>query len=225
MPRALARKTALTGPASIVNSSPMHIPPRRAIMLALMLPFFLAACGNWERVDRTPIEPLRYDHLIKLRLNVAVVHVEEHFVSSGRGVVSASAHPPLIEALRQMAQDRLLAAGTTGHAVLIIKRADILQTGRSLDGQMDVELALFGPNTIRVAYAEAQVYRRQGNASTAREALHEMTRQMMDAINVELEFQARRNLRDWLLPADAPRAPADTIPAPVDRQELLPPRR
>ncbi|MSP05569.1 MAG: hypothetical protein EXR05_10150 [Acetobacteraceae bacterium] len=205
----------------------MHTLPRRTVLLALLLPALLAACGVWERADppAKPIEPLRYDHLTKLRLNVAVMDVEDHFLPGGPGDISASVPTTPAHALRQMAQDRILAVGTTGRAVLVIKRAALVRSGKGLEGQMDVELALFGPNTIRAAFAEAQVYRRQGDASTSREALHELTRQMMDTMNVELEFQARRNLREWILPFDALGNPANTIPAPVDREELSPLKR
>ena len=211
----------------MTNSSAMHILPRRAALLALLLALPLAACGSWERADRPArtIEALRYDHLTKLRLNVAVVDVEDHFRPGGPGDISANAPTPPAQALRQMAQDRILAVGTTGRAVLVIKRAALVQSGKGLDGQMDVELALFGPDTIRAAYAEAQVYRRRGSASTTREALHDMTKEMMDVMNVELEFQARRNLREWIQPENAPGNPADTIPAPVDQEDLSPLKR
>ena len=46
-------------------------------------------------------------------------------------------------------------------------------------------------------------------------ALYDMTRAMMDDMNVELEFQIRRSLRDWL--QDPTAAPP---PAPVEQQEL-----
>jgi hypothetical protein len=42
----------------------------------------------------------------------------------------------------------------------------------------------------------------------------------MDRMNVELEFQARRSLRDWLLP-DAPAAEK----VDVQQQDLGPPKR
>ena len=51
-------------------------------------------------------------------------------------------------------------------------------------------------------------------------ALYDMTRAMMDDMNVEFEFQARRALRDWLQSAEA--APA---PAPVQQQDLPSPAR
>jgi len=40
----------------------------------------------------------------------------------------------------------------------------------------------------------------------------------MDSMNVELEFQTRRALRDWLM------GTPDVTPAPVERQDLAPPQ-
>jgi hypothetical protein len=213
----------LTIRGDIAKSAAMNTSPRRA----LLLPLFLAACGVWERPDRSSqsIEPLQYDHLTKLRLNVAVVDVEERFVPGGPNDVSAKAPTPPVAALRRMAQDRLQAMGGNGRAVLIIKRASLIEARGSYEGAMDVELAVFGPEGGRVAYAEARVSRKQSSDGPAREMLNQMVRQMMDAMNVELEYQARRNLRDWLLAADAPAGPGAAVPAPVERQDLAPPRR
>jgi len=194
---------------------------------AIFLPVLLAACGRWERADHAsrPIEPLQYDHLTKLRLNVAVVDVEERFVPGGPGDVSAKAPTPPVAALRRMAQDRLQAMGGSGRAALIIKRASLVEARGAYEGAMDVELAIFGPEGGRVAYAEARVGRKQSTDGPVRETLYEMVRQMMDAMNVELEFQARRNLRDWLVAGEAPAGPGAAVPAPVEQQDLAPPRR
>lgn len=221
VPCGIAR-TTLTPGGRLANSVHMHVLARRS----LFLPLVLAACGSWERADhpRRPIEPLRYDHLTKLRLNVAVVDVEDRFVAGGVGDVTARAPIAPAGALRQMAQDRLQAMGGTGRAVLIIKRASLTEVRSGYEGIMDVELDVFGQDGSRAAYAEARVSRRQSSDGPVRDTLYDMTRQMMDAMNVELEFQARRNLRDWLLGADAPAVPGDAVPVPVERQELAPPR-
>ncbi len=215
----------LTHTARIANSAPMHILPRRALLASLVT--LLAACGRWERADRPAqaIEPLRYDHLTKLRLNVAVVDVEERLPPPGRDDVSAHAPYPPLGAVRQMAQDRLLAMGGAGRAVLSIRRAALLQSRGGYDGDIDVELALYGPDGVRLAFAEARASRRQGSDGPQRQTLHDMTRELMVALNVELEFQARRNLRDWLLADDAQATPGAAVPAPVQQEELAPPRR
>lgn len=215
---------ALTSFPAMANSSAMHAPlPRRAVLL----PLLLAGCGRWQRADRPAIaiEPLTYDHLTKLRLNVALVDVEERLPPPPPGDVSAKAPTSPVNALRRMAQDRLLALGGSGRAAFIVKRAALLESRGGYDGIIDVELAIFDQEGTRVAFAEARVARRHASDGPPRETLYDMTRQMMDAMNVELEFQARRNLRAWLLAEDAQSAPRDVIPAPVEQQDLAPLRR
>ena len=45
--------------------------------------------------------------------------------------------------------------------------------------------------------------------------LYDMTKSLMDRMNVEFEYQVRRSLGGWLLPGGAP-------PAPVQQQPLTP---
>jgi hypothetical protein len=42
--------------------------------------------------------------------------------------------------------------------------------------------------------------------------LYDMTKDMMDTMNVEFEFQLRRSLGNWLLPEGAPQAPVQQQP-------------
>ena len=52
-------------------------------------------------------------------------------------------------------------------------------------------------------------------------AAEEIVRQAMDDLNVELEFQVRRNLREWLEPAGSAAVPSR--PGAIEREDL--PRR
>lgn len=117
-----------------------------------------------------------------------------------------------------MAQDRLVAAGTAGRAVLHIDDASIQQFGDRLDGHLALTLDIFTSDGTRSAYAEAQVARSMTNSfGDLRKALYTLTREMVDDMNVELEFQMRRSLRDWML--DTPQAPS-AVPGPVFEQPL-----
>jgi hypothetical protein len=42
--------------------------------------------------------------------------------------------------------------------------------------------------------------------------LYDMTKDMMDRMNVEFEYQVRRSLGSWLLTAGAPQAPVEQQP-------------
>ena len=186
---------------------------------ALLLPLALAACGDDPPPVRTEYAPLRYDHLAPLRLNVAAVEVAEGPPS---GALDGENPAPPGQALRRLAQDRIGAGGSTGRAVFTVDQAAIKREGNALSGIMAVHLDVLGPDGGRAAFAEARVTRQATlpRGADLPGALYGMTRAMLDDMNVELEFQARRALRGWLQEAGA--APA---PAAVEREDLGAPGR
>lgn len=182
---------------------------------SLLLPWLLAACGGGERHD---FPPLRYGYLEPLRLNVAAVKIEQRFVSSGASP-DVSQHDPVppVQALRAMAEDRLQALGSSGQAVFIIQDASLTRRGDTITGTMAVRLEIATVTGSNGGFAEARASRvRTGSIDDLPGVLYDMTKQMMDAMNVEFEFQLRRSLRSWLL---SPGAPA----TPVEQQPLTPP--
>ncbi|MFT8421000.1 MAG: hypothetical protein ABF665_05725 [Gluconacetobacter sp.] len=200
-------------------------PSRRAARLPMLLllacPLLpLAACSDGPPPN---FAPLRYDYLPVLRLNVATINI----VDNGQpgtvpGDISGRAPTPPDQALRQMATDRLMAAGTTGAAVFTIDRASILhQPGGTLEGQMDVHLDVSSPNGQHAGYAEAHVRRTFGSTASDSDGnadspanLYAITSQMMKDMNVELEFQIRHHLTDWLVDT------AGTSPSAIQQQQL-----
>lgn len=189
---------------------------------ALLLPLLAAGCAGDDPPPPPPrvdAGPLRYDHLTPLRLNVGAVDVPD---APPPGPLDALNPSPPGRALRRMAMDRIGAGGSTGRAVFAIDDASIVQSGSNLAGVMAVHLDILGPDGERAAYAEARVARQAPMPRSAglSAALQDMTRAMMDDMNVELEFQVRRALRDWLQLAET--APA---PAPVQQEDLTPPGR
>ena len=180
---------------------------------ALLLLFGLAACGGDDPPARTSFPEPQYDYLTPLRLNVATVDV----VDGPPGPLDAQNPAPPGAVLRRMAQDRIGAGGSTGRAVFTIDTATITRGGPGLQGIMAVHLDILGPEGGRVAFAEARVFRGTALPRRAdlRGMLYDLTRAMMDDMNVELEFQVRRSLRDWL--QEAATVPT---PAPVERESL-----
>lgn len=183
----------------------------------VLLPLLLAACGGDDLPQRTEFPALRYGYLTPLRLNVAAVDVAD---APPPGPLDGLNPAPPGPTLRRMALDRIGAGGAEGRAVFVVDQASITQVGDGLSGVMAVHLDVLRPDGGRAAYAEARVTRQ---ASLPRQAelpgaLYDMTRAMTDDMNVELEFQARRSLRDWLQSAET--APA---PAPVQQQDLSAP--
>lgn len=189
---------------------------RFALPLAVLS---LATCGAPPKPRDFP--PMTYDYLPQIRLNVASVEIDNRFVPASRDEVSAQAPIPPITALRQMANDRLKAFGSSGKAILVIKDASLIKGSNEILGHMAVELDVYTSDNRRAGFATAEVtQRRSGEIKDLQGTLYDLTKTMMDRMNVELEFQARRSLRDWILP-DVPAA----ANAPVQQQDLAPPKR
>jgi hypothetical protein len=190
----------------------------RFLLLAAIL--CLGACGGSSPSKPRDFTPLAFDYMTQIRLNVASVDVENRFVPGPGDVGNLSPVQPVM-ALRQMGNDRLKSFGTSGRAVLVIKDASIVRGRDELTGRMAVELDIYTSDNQRAAFATAEVLqRRAGEITDLRGDLYDLTKAMMDRMNVELEFQARRSLRDWLLP-DVPAVEKVN----VQQQDLAPPKR
>ena len=183
----------------------------------------LAACGGGEPTPT--FAPPDYSYLSKLRLTVGTIDIEDHAAQgAGADDLGATAPVPPDQALRQMAHDRLIAAGNSGTGTFTIDQASITGSGGgALDGHLAVHLDILTGRGGHAGYAEAHVSRRfvpgtDGPDAGTRAQLYELTRQMMQDMNVELEYQVRRTLRDWLV--DASGAP---VAGGVDQQPLPPP--
>ena len=185
----------------------------------LLLPLAAAACSE-SPPPRTSFPLLRYDYLNPIGLNVASVDtVVRLYGSGGSGDLTQSAPADLIGAVQQMAADRLKAWGSSGRAEYVVTEASLFQRSGAYEGGLAVELDVYpaGSNQ-RAAYAEARVFRRtETDTDDVRGTLYDLEKQLLDALNVELEFQVRRNLKDWLVAAPA------SVPAPVNAQPLPPP--
>lgn len=181
-------------------------PLRATCSVALLLPAFLAGCAG----DKQPTKfaPLRYDYLSVMHLNAATLNIEDATLQNPVvGDIGNRAPTPPVQALRQMAQDRLVATGSSGTAQFVIDRASILhQAGGVLAGQMDVHLVLLNSGGTQAARAEAHVSQTlrpdlsKGDADSPAN-LYELTNDMMQRMNVEFEYQIRNTLKDWMTDA------------------------
>lgn len=138
-----------------------------------------------------------------------------------------------------MAQDRLVAAGTENRARFLVQIAEFRREslaarggvvgmftgdpGERLATRLQARLEVVGTDTRRVGFVEAEVRRQRtlpegATPAERRRAAEEILRQAMDDLNVEFEFQVRRNLRPWL--ADGSVAPVPSGPGGIEREEL-----
>ena len=187
-----------------------------------MLALAAAACSGApeERGPPDSFPPLTYEYLTPIRLNVAAIEVEQRFVPGQEAAALVALDPaPPAQAIARMAADRLQALGPSGRAVLAVNDASIVRRGDAYEGALAIELDIYTSANVRTAFAEAQVSGRRtiNEGESTRKALYELTKQLMDQLNVEFEFQVRRSLRDWLVEAPA------SVPAPVEQQPLAAP--
>ncbi|WP_158742166.1 hypothetical protein [Acidisphaera sp. L21] len=191
---------------------------RRSVLL---LPLIAAACGSDDVPRSFPLPSYRY--LTPIRLNVAAVEVDDRTTPAGGSSVEGLSPVRPSDALKQMANDRLVAGGSAGRAVFVIDQASLRRVGGGIEGTMAVHLDVFaGPGGERAGFAEARVARRRTSTDTdedSRAVLYDFTMQMMTDMNVEFEFQVKRSLRDWTQ-ATAGSAPP---PPPVQTEDLSAP--
>jgi hypothetical protein len=203
---------------------------RRGLLAGLALLPLLAACANGGDAQPALQPPPGYRHLTPLQLNVLDIEVVEP------GPMRADPPAPLSPAAQaaRMGRERLVPVGTTGRARFLVDSATLVREPASAGGlfsqsterltvALRTRVEVLGNDGRRVGFAEAEVRRtatviNEGPASRAR-AADTITRQALDDLNVEFEFQLRRNLRDWIMtgPAAAP------APGPVQQESLIRP--
>ncbi len=192
---------------------------RRFFLLApLVAPLAVASCAD-EAPATYP--PPSYDYLTRLELRVGQIEIDDSWVPRGaaRRVDHLAPVTPR-EAMRRMAEDRLVAAGNSGRAVFVIEDASIIRGPRNYEATLAVRLDMADDAGNRIGQASARVVQirpvRDGSERAVRDDLYAFVRDLMSEMNVEFEFQVRRALRE-ALQATSGSAPA---PAPVEAQSL-----
>jgi hypothetical protein len=206
----------------------MPTPHRRRAML--LLPLAATACAAREEAapPLLPPGPIGYRYLTPLPLNVALIEIGEGDPPQPPppGDLGATLSPRPAEAVRIMARDRLSAVGTTGRAVFGVTRAELTRApggAVALACALGCRLEILSAEGGRLGFVEAEARAAVSGAEATRAgAADRLLRRTMDGLNVEFEFQTRRNLRDWLV-AVAP-GTRGAVPAPppggVTREDL-----
>jgi hypothetical protein len=207
----------------------------RAGLLALCLLAPLAGCddspdapaasalapGSSSGTPAPAPAPISYDYLPKLGLDVAEVAVDDTWTPpAGTGVhVEEEATPLPVEALARLIHDRLVATGGAGRALATIEDASIVRLPDQLVGSFAIQITLEGVAGEAPPPVVASVSGTRTLASDANEATtaNTLLRELMDRMNVELEYQIRHNLASHMGGSAAP------VPAPVQSQDLAPP--
>ena len=212
----------------------------RRRLLGLIPPLLLAACGESEAPR---FAPLTYDYLGKLKLNVAAITVDDAFAR--RELMDAThvedlAPTPPADALKRMAQDRLIPVGNAGHAVFVIEDTSIVRAPDGFAGSLHVRLNVAKTDgTTESANARvARTYTSDAgdDPDATRAALYTFVKLLMNDMNVEFEYQVKHSLRDVLQPTETapppppvqiqnlgPTAPGQLAPPPSAPGQLAPP--
>jgi hypothetical protein len=189
----------------------------------LLLPAGLAACSSTP--PEPPLRPIGYDYLLPLPLQVASLQIEPGGPPPPPGDIGASLPTPPAEAVRIMARDRLSAVGTAGGtATFRVTQASLVRQGSGFTCQLACRLEVeTGTEEGGRGFAEASARAVVGGAEAGRpQAADRLLRRAMDGLNVEFEYQVKRNLRRWLVTV----APGSrgALPAPpageVAREDL-----
>lgn len=207
---------------------------RRTLLLAL--PLAATACASGEPETLPPLVS-GYRHLTPIRLNVRDLEV----MNPGPATIRVDASAPLRpeREMVRMAEDRLVAEGTENHARFMVQTAEFRREalagqgglagmfsgdpGERLTTRLQARLEVVGGDGRRIGFVEAEVRRQRSlpdgaTAAERRRAAEEILRQSMDDLNVELEFQVRRNLRPWL--AEGGAAPVPMGQGGIEREDL-----
>lgn len=207
---------------------------RRSIFRPMLLgasfavPLLLAGCGGDEGVPQS-FPPLRYNYLAPISLNVANIQTNVRYVpdQGGSNLDATSPEAPL-QAVEQMVQDRLVAGGSGGTAVITINAASLNQVNDTVVGNVSLRLTVTSADGRQRGYTDASVTRTRtmpDNTSpdALRAFLYSMTQDLVNAENVELEYQIRQNLPGWLVGGASAVIGGPSGPTPVQAVPLAGP--
>lgn len=202
---------------------------RRASLLALLAT--TAACGGRESPPPPPSGPPSYGYLTPLRLAVGRIEVVPPVDPA---ITRAMPPAPLLPSVvvETMARDRLSAGGGAGFARFTTLAATLTREGAAAGGTfsaaterltcvMRCRIEVVGEDGLQLGFAEAQVRRTatrpSGSAAERASAADQIVRETGDDLNVEFEYQLRRNLRAMV---QVPAPPGAALPVPVEEETL-----
>lgn len=176
---------------------------KQALALALTLTLGgLAGCSDHESSRSFP--PADYSYLPQFHLNVANIAVQNRAVPPADALNARAPIPPE-QALTNMEAQRLIATGSSGEGQFIINQAYIVPAGENgIAGALDVQLNVADAGNRHTGFIHARVTRKLDAGSgdpSSPEVLYDFTNQMMQDMNVELEFQIHKKLENWLTDA------------------------
>ncbi len=163
----------------------------------------MTACGGAPPPPPPNFAPLNYSYLPPITLKVATINVVNQYMPDpgAAGLIAQDPANP-VTALTDLLNRRLIPSGTPGTATATIESASIEQAGPNLTGVMTVRVDVLSADGLSTGYTIASVTHSAtapDDASQMPAALYDMTKQLMDGINVQLQYQLQHNLGSWIV--------------------------
>jgi hypothetical protein len=172
--------------------------------LAAAIAASLAGCSS----PPPPLQvfpPLDYTYLPPIVLTVSGITVQNSYVPdpAAANLIGQDPAPPATTVIA-MAQHRLVANGTPGTATFTLETASIEPVGNSYVGSISVRLDVASADGRKTGFTEASVAVTQtapdpdATQNQVQAVLYGMTKQLMDQLNVQLQYQIQHDMGSWI---------------------------
>jgi hypothetical protein len=177
----------------------------KSFACAAALAACLSACSSSPPPPPQVFSPLTYNYLPPIRLTVSNVTLQNQYVPDPAAATLDGENPsPLADTIMAMAQHRLVANGTPGTATFTIQTASIEPVGDNYVGNVSVRLDVVSADGRKTGYTVASVNVTQtapdadASQNDVQAELYSITKQLMDRLNVQLQYQIQSNMSSWV---------------------------
>ena len=188
----------------------------RTLAAFTLIVFAVSGC---ESPQAPKFPELHYTHMPKITLDVAAIEIVDNFQPSGPAHIEDRMPVSPETALRNWAEDRLVAGGVSGVAKFIINSAAVTETKLSkkggisgafttqqshrYDADLRVELRLEGVPRVSKAFAEANVTRSQtigedASINVREQMWFDMTEALMKDYDPLMSASIQKHLGDFV---------------------------
>ena len=211
------RHTSLDASLRRLHTSGM----KQLLPKSLILLFVITALAGCETPVNEAIFPEQtFQHLPRIFLNIAEIQITPLYKLSGKPPNIEHEMPvPPHKAILRWVNDRLVATGTSGKAVITIQEASVIETHlKSIGGvksaftneqserynaTIKVQIKIISNNPLRVAEASATSRRSQTVAENStllerRTLWYELTEKLMHSFDKVFEIQIRKHLSEFI---------------------------
>ncbi len=170
--------------------------------LRLLSVLILSACASPP--PPAVFKPLDYSYLHPITFKVANLSVVNNYTPGPDEAQLNSNNPaPPAATLLAMLNQRMQPSGQPGNATITVQVASVTLGNGMLNGQMTVDINLTSADGRSTGFAEASVSASQtapdsSDQNATQTALYQMTKTLMDAINVQLPYQIAHNIPGWV---------------------------